>query len=92
MDAKEILTVFVRANGDANRMLYDCLARAPAELLTRPGGYFGSVMGTLDHILVSELGWLNRIRDTPVSRPALSSPAVDFTRPESGALLIADFG
>ena len=92
MDAKEILTVFVRANEDANRMLYDCLAGAPVGLLTRPGGYFRSVMGTLDHILVSDLGWLNRFRDSPVSRPALNAPAVEFTRPESGALLIADFG
>lgn len=92
MHAKEILTVFVRANENANRMLYDCLAGAPAGLLTRPGGYYRSVMGTLDHILVSDLGWLNRFRDSPVSRPALTAAAVDFTRPESGALLIADFG
>ncbi|MFW5686519.1 MAG: DinB family protein [Spirochaetota bacterium] len=91
MHAKDVLTVFVRVNEDANRILCDTLSGAPDGLLTRSGGYFGSVMGTLNHILVSELGWMNRFRDSPVNRPALDSPALDFTRPEPGTLLIGEF-
>lgn len=91
MEAKQILSVLVRVNEHANRILYETLADAPADLLERHIGYFHSVMGTLNHILVSELNWLNRLRGTPVTRPALDSPVLEFTRPEAGTLLIADF-
>lgn len=91
MDVKQILAVYVRVNEDANRKLYKTLAGSPAELLVKPGGYFRSVMGTLNHILVSELGMLQRFRRSSISRPVLESPLLEFTRPAAGELFIADF-
>lgn len=62
---KEILSVMARVNADADRKLYEVLAQAAADLLDRPtGGYFQSIMGALNYILISELGWLGRFRNS----------------------------
>lgn len=91
MNVGELLSVLVRTNEHANRELYRVLADSPPELLTRAGGYFESIVGTLNHILVSELGWLNRLRGSAVHRKALDSDTLDFERSGFGRPLITDF-
>jgi uncharacterized damage-inducible protein DinB len=89
---KEILAVMARANADADRKLYGILAQAPADLLDRPtGGYFQSIMGSLNHILISELGWLTRLRAADPAAKALKTPVLDFEHPGFGKQLIDDF-
>lgn len=62
---KEILAVMARINTDADRKLYEVLAQTPADLLDRQtGGYFQSTMRAFNHILISELGWLCRFRNS----------------------------
>lgn len=92
MYAKEVLSTFVRVNEHANGQLYDVLADGEPEFLSHARGYFGSILGTLNHVLTSELKWLNRFRGTVVDRPALEGPVVDFTSPPPGELYIRQFG
>ena len=89
---KQILTVLAHVNEHANRDLYRILAEAPRELRDRSnGGYFESAMGTLNHVLVSELAWLNRLRDAAVPAAVLKSPALEFQNPGFGKPLTTDF-
>lgn len=52
-----------RYNAWANRRLYDSVATlSDAEVgRARPAAYFGSILGTLNHILVGDRIWLGRI-------------------------------
>jgi uncharacterized damage-inducible protein DinB len=46
-----------------NDKLLDAANRLPAEaLLANKGAFFGSILGTLNHILVGDLLWLNRFK------------------------------
>jgi len=48
-------------NGWANRVLYDAAAELTEEEFTRDvGAFFGSMMGTLNHILVADRIWMKR--------------------------------
>ncbi len=52
-----------RYNRWANRRLYDTVASLPdaAVRLERPAAFFGSILGTLNHVLVGDRIWLARI-------------------------------
>lgn len=59
---KNHILMLARYNQWANRRLYDCVAAAGEEAFTRPmGAFFGSLCGTLNHILVADCIWLRRI-------------------------------
>ncbi|MDO3388686.1 DinB family protein [Gilvimarinus sp. SDUM040013] len=46
-----------------NRQVYSGAATLPEEQLSKPmGAYFGSVLGTLNHLMVGDLLWLHRFR------------------------------
>ncbi len=51
-----------RYNRWANARLYDAVAALPTEehAKPRPGAYFGSLLGTLNHILIGDRLWLQR--------------------------------
>ena len=53
------------------------------------GSYFKSIMGLLNHNLVSTLVYLNRYRHS-FSFPSLEHPAMDFTNPGFGKPLHHD--
>ncbi|MGH6945878.1 MAG: DinB family protein [Kiloniellales bacterium] len=59
--------MMARFNGWANRRLYDAAAKLPeAEYRKkRAAAYFGSIHGTLNHILVGDRVWLARIENRP---------------------------
>ena len=89
---KRLLSGMARAGAHANRKLLDILAGGPSDLPDRPaGGYFKSIMGNLNHILVSELSWLGRLRSSGVATPALDSEVLDFEHPGMGKPLTGDF-
>ena len=52
-----------------NRKLYDAAATLPqAQLIADRGAFFGSILGTLNHLVVADTIWLKRFRAHP-SRP-----------------------
>lgn len=82
------ITIFARYNRHANRLLYELLEKQDEELLSRDSGaYFTSIIGILNHILTSYLGWLVRFRDGGIESAALESPALEFTHPGFGRIL-----
>src|SRR5215212_9751592 len=49
-------------NQYANGRLYDCAARlAPETLAEDRGAFFGSLLGTLNHLLVTDRLWMSRL-------------------------------
>ena len=67
---KAHLRRMARYNRWANRRLYDaCAALAEDEYRGERGMFFGSIHGTLNHILVGDLLWLARIEG--IEGPAL---------------------
>lgn len=52
----------------ANRRLYEAVGALPAEDFVRDlKAFFGSLRGTLNHILVADLIWLGRFTGTPAA-------------------------
>jgi len=73
----------------ADRQLLEALAEVPAEELTRDtGGSFGSLLGTMAHILGAEQVWMARLVGAPLDRlpgekdyanlPSLAAGFTDF--------------
>jgi len=57
---------FARYNAWANDRLYAACARLPdAEFRAPRQAFFGSIMGTLNHILVGDRAWLGRLEGGP---------------------------
>jgi uncharacterized damage-inducible protein DinB len=55
-----------RYNAWANRRLYDACAQLPEDEYMKPrAAFFGSLHGTLNHILVGDRVWLARIEHKP---------------------------
>jgi uncharacterized damage-inducible protein DinB len=66
-------------NAYANGLLLGVLDKAPPELLTKDAGsWYRSILGLLNHIMRSELGWLARFKATPGGFTTLASPAAAF--------------
>ena len=58
---KEHFEMFARYNEWANRRLYDAAAKLPdADYRADRGAFFGSLHGTLNHILVGDRIWMRR--------------------------------
>lgn len=67
--------LMARYNQWMNGRLYDAVARLdPAERAAPRGAFFGSVMGTLNHLMVADLMWISRFAAHPAARPALDGP------------------
>lgn len=55
-----------------NKNLYTAASALPQHALSEPAGaFFGSIIGTLNHILVGDIIWLKRFALHPASFPAL---------------------
>ncbi|KAA0576037.1 DinB family protein [Azospirillum sp. Sh1] len=62
MDPKPHFETLARYNRWANRRLYDAAAQlSDAQFREDRGAFFGSICGTLNHILVADRVWLERI-------------------------------
>ena len=66
--------LFAAYNADMNRKLYDAAARLPAqELGAQRGAFFGSLLGTMNHLVAADTIWLSRFARHPASFKALAA-------------------
>jgi uncharacterized damage-inducible protein DinB len=64
-----------------NTRMYETAAKlSPAELSRDRGAFFGSIMGTLNHLVVGDVLWLKRFATHP-SRPAALDPIRALPQP-----------
>jgi len=76
---KEIYVLLAEYNAHVNGLLFGVLEKAPAGLVTKEAGsYYGSILGLLNHILRSDLSWLNRFRASPHGFRSLTTAAIEF--------------
>lgn len=67
------LGLLAQYNADMNRQLYDAAARLPvAELTAERGAFFGSLAGTLNHLLAGDTIWLGRFAGFRAAYSALA--------------------
>ena len=92
MDALRHVRLMAQYNRWMNRRLLDAAAMLPAEALERDrGAFFGSILGTLNHLVVGDSLWLrrfdapghwDRLREAiawlPQPRTLQDSPAADL--------------
>jgi len=77
------LTRMARYNQWVNRRLYDKVQLLPAtEIAKDRGAFFGSILGTLNHILVGDMFWLRRFSSSKLCRDALA-PMREMAMPTS---------
>lgn len=68
----EHLRLLSRYNQWMNEKLYNTAAQLPADELARVrGAFFGSLLGTLNHIMVADIIWLQRFSEHPAQHSAL---------------------
>lgn len=66
-----------------NRRVFDAAAQLDADaLLANKGAFFGSILGTLNHLAVGDTAWLHRFAQHPHRFEALAALS-EFPRPTS---------
>lgn len=76
MDALESLQLLARYNQWMNERLYAAAATLPQSAVAQPrGAFFGSLLGTLNHLVVADTIWLQRFAQHPAHYPALRAIA-----------------
>ena len=84
MNQPEYLAVLAAYNADMNRQVYDAAARLPPGAFTAErGAFFGSLAGTLNHLLAGDTIWLGRFASF---RPAWTALAGVRDLPQPGGL------
>jgi len=79
----DFLTRMARYNQWMNQQLFEKIQWLPAtEIAKDRGAFFGSILGTLNHILVADMFWLRRFSSSTSCRDALS-PMRDIPMPAS---------
>lgn len=79
---KDILVLMAQYNRAVNEQLFDILETCDTGILSEnTGTYFDSIIGLLNHILVSNLGWLSAYRDSDLDLPSLKNPTLDYEHP-----------
>ena len=84
----EHFRTFARFNRWTNQQVYRAVADLPeAEVRkVRPAAYFGSILGTLNHVLVTDRLWFGRVSGVPSGTTRLdvvlydNFPALDAAR------------
>ena len=75
---KQIYETFAAYNGWANSRLYDAVAQVPdADYRRDEGAFFGSLHGTLNHILVGDRIWMRRFTGKGPAHNALDEAPCD---------------
>jgi uncharacterized damage-inducible protein DinB len=82
-----------RYNQGMNAQVYDCAAQLDTIELGRDrSAFFGSILGTLNHLVVADVVWLKRFAAHPVNFAALE-PVRSMPQPEALSQIVAtDFG
>ena len=85
---KENFELLANYNQWMNRKLYDVALELGYVALTKDeGAFFGSIRGTLNHILVGDILWLKRFADHPVQLISLE-PLRTMEKPNSLSSLL----
>jgi uncharacterized damage-inducible protein DinB len=59
---QELFELLAEYNAQTNREMLGILEAQPAELASRQtGAYYGSILGTLNHVALADLTWLRRL-------------------------------
>lgn len=83
VDISKHIRLMAQYNQWMNEKLYQTAAQLSAEqLVQNRGAFFGSVLGTLNHILVGDIIWLQRLGTHPAAHRALD-PVRRIERPTS---------
>jgi len=76
VDTLESLQLLARYNQWMNERLYAAAATLPEQAVAQPrGAFFGSLLGTLNHLVVADTIWLQRFAKHPAQYPALTAIA-----------------
>ncbi|WPC06972.1 DinB family protein [Pseudomonas benzenivorans] len=92
MNLQPHLALLARYNRWMNLRLYEACGQLPPEALAADrGAYFGSILGTLNHILVGDRVWLQRFAEHPSGKASLA-PVTALAKPATlDQLLFRDF-
>lgn len=83
MDRSGHLRLMARYNTWMNDRLIEVAGKlAPEALNAERGAYFGSILGSMNHLIVGDTLWLKRFADHPAKWPALQ-PVIALPRPGS---------
>jgi uncharacterized damage-inducible protein DinB len=93
VDPLRHIRLMAQYNQWMNAKLYETAAKlSPSQLAENRGAFFGSVLGTLNHIMVGDIIWLKRLAAHPAAHPSLD-PLRPLERPASlDSVLHSDFG
>lgn len=73
LPTREDILLLAQYNETVNRRLYDAAAALPpGEVRADRGAFFGSLLGTLNHLVVGDTIWLARFADHPSAFRALA--------------------
>lgn len=79
----EIAALMAEYNRSMNERVFDAAAGlGEAEVAADKGAFFGSILGTLNHIAVADCIWLNRFAEHPRAFSSLAELS-EFPRPAS---------
>jgi len=80
---REHFGLMARYNEWMNTKVYDAAAQLDAQALAADrGAFFGSILGTLNHLAVGDIVWLKRFATHPARHVALD-PVREIAQPES---------
>jgi uncharacterized damage-inducible protein DinB len=83
MPTREDIVLLASYNASMNSKLYVAAASLPKDVLSADrGAFFGSVLGTLNHIIAGDTIWLRRFMAHPSGFPSLQAMA-DIPAPAS---------
>lgn len=72
MSTTQYFALLARYNADMNQKLYEAAAKLPPEELAADRkAFFGSLLGTMNHLLAADTIWLKRFSTHPSRYPAL---------------------
>lgn len=78
---KTTLTKLAKYNAAANRKMLGVLSTLSSEQLNHPAGsYFGSILSLLNHLLKSDIGWLQRLHNANNEIKSLDTPLLELPR------------
>lgn len=81
MDPCHYIVLLARYNAWMNSRLYEVAGKlTTAELAADRGAFFGSLLGTLNHLVVADTIWLQRFATHPANHAALA-PIREHPRP-----------
>ena len=74
MSERTLFILLAQYNQHMNLQLYAAAAQLTAQQLSKPAGaFFGSLMGTLNHIVAGDTIWMQRFGAHPAAFPALNA-------------------